>query len=428
MASKFTAGMTNFVQVLNEMWDKFAAGPFNALPLTGGTLTGPVVSGARITADSLAATTFISAGPIGTGVSSSIRAANSGTPGVAGTFYEVGSYGVASVGTSVWAGRMYWSTCGGFGSAYSAGYRMVLRAFDVSTQPQYGTDLLMIQGDGRVSVPGFVTVGAVSSTFLNVGYNTIYRDVVPTEVLLRMGRTQEPGSRTLVVWAAVDDKLWSPTPCVLWIGAQANGRSISAAGTFNASGADYAEYMVKSSACATVAPGQIIGIDANGQITDHWGQAVAFAVKSTDPCMVGGDRWGQHLGERPEAVTRILATTRPVLVSEATAEREAEYRDELVPGETDAEWAARQAPGLAFDAALEAARQTVDRIAFAGQVPVNVQGATPGQYIVPVQAGEGIAGVAIDEDDMTFKQYLRTLGKVIAIEEDGRARIIVKVA
>ena len=34
--------------------------------------------------------------------------------------------------------------------------------------------------------------------------------------------------------------------------------------------------------------------------------------------------------------------------------------------------------------AQEAARQTVDRIAFAGQVPVNVTGATPGQYIIPV--------------------------------------------
>ena len=40
MASKFTAGMKNFVEVLNQMWDAFAAGPYNALPLTGGTLTG----------------------------------------------------------------------------------------------------------------------------------------------------------------------------------------------------------------------------------------------------------------------------------------------------------------------------------------------------------------------------------------------------
>uniref|UniRef100_UPI001C56A65C hypothetical protein n=1 Tax=Janthinobacterium sp. UMAB-56 TaxID=1365361 RepID=UPI001C56A65C len=101
-------------------------------------------------------------------------------------------------------------------------------------------------------------------------------------------------------------------------------------------------------------------------------------------------------------------------------------------GDTDVEWAAKEAAhagALAtFEAELEQLRQTVDRIAFAGQVPVNVVGATPGQHIVPVQDGDGIAGMAMDEDGMTLKQYMRSIGKVISIEEDGRARIIVKVA
>ena len=74
------------------------------------------------------------------------------------------------------------------------------------------------------------------------------------------------------------------------------------------------------------------------------------------------------------------------------------------------------------------ARQQVDRIAFCGQVPVNVLDATPGHYIVPVQKGEGIGGLAVREDDMTFKLYQRAIGKVIAIEDDGRARVVVKVA
>lgn len=110
------------------------------------------------------------------------------------------------------------------------------------------------------------------------------------------------------------------------------------------------------------------------------------------------------------------------------AAKAAEYREEVIPGDTDEEWAAKQAPGLAFDAALEAARQTVDRIAFSGQVPCNVHGATPGQYLVPVQAGEGIGAIAVHEDDLSLKQYMRAIGKVIAIEDDGRARIVVKVA
>jgi hypothetical protein len=79
-----------------------------------------------------------------------------------------------------------------------------------------------------------------------------------------------------------------------------------------------------------------------------------------------------------------------------------------------------------FDAQLEEQRQKMDRIAFAGQVPVNVTGATPGQYIVPANESGSIKGIAISNP--TFEQYQVAIGKVIAIEQDGRARIIVKVA
>ena len=226
------------------------------------------------------------------------------------------------------------------------------------------------------------------------------------------------------------------------------GRSINAGGTINASGADYAEYMHKASGCRTVKPGQIVGIDAHGQITDKWVDAITFAVKSTDPCMVGGDRWSEHLGNRPEPVERIMPYTRPVLIAEATPEipaefqevdgevievtpsipaKEAEYIDEEVPGDSDEEWEAKQAPLKAFDAALERVRESVDRIAFCGQVPVNVINAVPGQYIVPTQDGDGICGLPIHEADITFTQYQRAIGKVIALEDDGRARIVVKV-
>lgn len=40
MANKFFPRMPNLVEVLNQMWNAFAAGPFNALPLIGGVLTG----------------------------------------------------------------------------------------------------------------------------------------------------------------------------------------------------------------------------------------------------------------------------------------------------------------------------------------------------------------------------------------------------
>jgi hypothetical protein len=168
-------------------------------------------------------------------------------------------------------------------------------------------------------------------------------------------------------------------------------RSINAAGTINASGADYAEYMTKAGDF-TIAKGDVVGVDAQGKLTNVFADAVSFVVKSTDPSYVGGDVWGNE---------EALGLTRPT--SEST-----------------------QAEKDAFDFALEAARQRVDRIAFAGQVPVNVVGATAGQYIIPVNNNGAIKGEAVSNP--IFEQYQISVGKVISIESDGRARIIVKVA
>jgi hypothetical protein len=178
-------------------------------------------------------------------------------------------------------------------------------------------------------------------------------------------------------------------------------RSINASGTINASGADYAEYMVKDGNF-TVAKGDVVGINAQGKLTNVFADAISFIVKSTDPSYVGGDSWGtaESIG--------VICPEQPN--TDATDEEKAQY----------------EADKAVFDAALEAARQTVDRVAFAGQVPVNVTGATAGQYIVPINDNGSIKGQAVSNP--TFEQYQSAVGKVIAIEADGRARIIVKVA
>ena len=155
----------------------------------------------------------------------------------------------------------------------------------------------------------------------------------------------------------------------------ATNRSINATGTVNASGSDYAEYMTKYGDFV-VAKGDVVGIDANGKLTNVFADAVSFIVKSTDPSFVGGDGWGSDFDDNSEE--------------------------------------------------LETARQLVDRVAFAGQVPVNVINATAGQYIIPVNHNGAIKGEAVSNP--TFEQYQQAVGKVIAIEADGRARIIVKVA
>jgi hypothetical protein len=152
-------------------------------------------------------------------------------------------------------------------------------------------------------------------------------------------------------------------------------RSISAAGTINAAGLDYAEYMTKAGDF-TIAKGDVVGINAEGKLTNVFDDAVSFCVKSTNPSYVGGDVWGRGYDNDPDG--------------------------------------------------LEAARHCVDRIAFAGQVPVNVIGATPGQFIIPINDNGEIKGEAVSNP--TFEQYQLAVGKVIAVDVDGRARIIVKIA
>ena len=170
-----------------------------------------------------------------------------------------------------------------------------------------------------------------------------------------------------------DAEGWNGAQTSLYVGkVNGTGRSINAGGTVNASGTDYAEYMTKDGDFV-IAKGDVCGIDANGKLTNVYANAVAFVVKSTDPSYVGGDSWGAGITDPVE---------------------------------------------------LEAAREKVDRIAFCGQTPVNVLGATPGQYIVPANDNGAIKGEAVSNP--TFEQYQAAVGKVIAIEDDGRARILVK--
>jgi hypothetical protein len=150
------------------------------------------------------------------------------------------------------------------------------------------------------------------------------------------------------------------------------GRSINASGTINAMGLDYAEYMTKA-VSENIAKGDIIGVDANGLLTNIYADAISFVVKSTDPSYVGGDKWGANLK----------------------------------------------------GAELETARQKVDRVAFSGQVPCNVLNAQVGDYIIPINVNGKIKGEAVTNP--TFEQYQISVGKVWKIMEDGRAWIAIKI-
>ena len=189
----------------------------------------------------------------------------------------------------------------------------------------------------------------------------------------------------------------------------ASGRSISAAGTINASGADYAEYHeVIEPLWGEVSKGDILGFDADGLLTDRFADVRSrFVIKSTEPNLVGGDIWGSE---------------------EALCER---YDLEPVghkpenPEEMDA-WKARRD---AMEKAYEQERIKYDRIAKAGYVPVNIQATADdiGKYLVPVQGEEGaITAQLIDPNKINMRQYVAAIGVVIGIYSDGRPKVEVK--
>jgi hypothetical protein len=223
----------------------------------------------------------------------------------------------------------------------------------------------------RITSGGLFLVNIDTSTSYGDGHR-IYRNVSEGGFILSV----DGGGEYAALFQDVTSGGYSTAAAGIWVGKNSsNSRSINAGGTVNASGADYAEYMEKAGEFF-IAKGDVCGIDANGKLTNVYANAVAFVVKSTNPSYVGGDSWGAGYKDDPEG--------------------------------------------------LEAARQKVDRIAFSGQVPVNVLGAMPGQYIVPGNDNGAIKGVAVSNP--SFEQYQTAVGKVIAIEDDGRARIIVKIA
>jgi len=433
MASKFLPGMKNVLEVLNQMWDAFAAGPYNALPLSGGTMTGPLAALDQVfvTADDFATRTVLVpppalAGNVAGRVNTALRL---GVVGQAQVAYS----GRFTVGTS-------FAELGGGGQA---AYSLHVRASDDAGGPATG-DLLKLTGQGIMYAP-VLKAGSHDSS---LQYHCISRTGQQGAPILYVGLDVDSPSIAMQVAGVYD---WATPAAVMHVGTNTvTRRSIAVGGTVSTGGNDYAEYFFKCLRCGLIMSGQIVGITADNSITDRWADAVMFAIKSTAPSFVGGDTWANGAGPRPlpQAGPVPAPPPRRADVIEQRAlpgTNPPEYQEVVTPGDTDAEWAAKQAAYAAalaahdaavrqdaeamaaFDAALEVERQKVDRIAIAGRVPVNVLDAQPGDYIVPVQDGDGIKGIPVRQADLSHLQYLQAVGRVISIEPDGRAYVMVKV-
>lgn len=356
---------------------------------------------------------------------------NAGGSGVAGTAIHFGYPGATTYGSRiVGAGDPTLSLSGytAFETGINGGYAEKMRitgrgSLLLGTQGDNGTDKLQVIGTASFDTP----TSTQGTRVFQVGLNS--------------------GERSLILFAG--DGVMSGWPgTVLSVAKNSGtGRGIDTTGTVNTAGNDYAEYMFKCFLCGLILKGQIVGITADNTITDKWADAVMFAIKSTEPSFVGGDTWRSLLGPRPLPMAGLEPSvpirTYDVYSPDPLAPEEG--MSILYPGDTDEEWEARLANYTSalskwgrtveldrvamadFDTKLEEVRARVDRIAIAGRVPVNVYGAQPGDYIVPVQDGEGISAKPVSMDDMTMSQYFEAVGRVVSIQEDGRAYVMVKV-
>jgi hypothetical protein len=238
----------------------------------------------------------------------------------------------------------------------------------------------------RLNASGYLFIGATT----NSGFASAHRIKGPTSTENQDIISIDGGIEYSGLFKAVSGANYSGATTAIIIGRNSSSlRSINAGGTINASGTDYAEYMLKATTDA-ITKGDIVGVNSQGKLTNIFEDSVSFVVKSTDPSYVGGDTWGSvdNIGK---------------LSPEATEEEKEEY-----------------------EAKLETERAKVDRIAFSGQVPCNVTGATVGDYIVPIELENGkIGGQAVSNP--TLEQYRISVGKVWKIMEDGRAWIAVKI-
>ncbi|WP_347139426.1 metallophosphoesterase [Paracoccus sp. SSK6] len=254
---------------------------------------------------------------------------------------------------------------------------------------------------------------------------------------------------------------WNSAFAIMGIGRTAAGRSINAGGTINASGADYAEYReVKPHLYGAVTKGAMLGVAADGLLTDRWSKVVGRVFfKSTNPNLVGNDGWGtedalfikygvEPVGEEPviEAMPPFRFPDGPdlpegPLTPEQEAalliyneEREAalaEWKAELAMRETQVEEAraARERRRAIMADVLEQERIKYDRIAFCGVVPTLINATTEdvGKYVVPIEGPEdGIACKLVPKAELTLADYIDSCGIVDTVE-GSRTFVLIKV-
>ena len=350
----------------------------------------------------------------------------------------------------------------GYGNSYANGVQMTYDGVgsagvwvDSAGKLNFGVD----GASGTTSRMALDASGNLLVGTANGANHCLWKNVSDGTLMLDIAKTAGvPTARFYTCSAAVDPSA-AGANLLIWRDATTS-RSINAAGTINQSGADYAEYEHNNG--TKFAKGQIVGFKEDGTLTDVYADAIRFGVKSTNPGLVGGDAWGtdKQVGKRPEEPqfaapeyqgpqdpgTAPIEPVQQSLPEDASNEDKAQASDDFAAAhaawvtasaayeklayeyraaQQDHEARVEIAKNLfdtatypeyqraltAFEARLEAERQTVDRIAYCGKVPVAVYGASPGGYIIADKDHDGkIIGKFVADPD--FAQYKKAMGRV----------------
>lgn len=230
----------------------------------------------------------------------------------------------------------------------------------------------------------------ISSSGSNIGCSVFGKSATPAGVIDIYASTNTPGANDILTGRQNNGTVHfysgntngatsgeSGTAAIFKFTKDSNtGRSINAAGTINASGADYAEYIEKENPNDFFDKGEVCGVNAEGKLSKSYSRSHSFVVKSTDPAYVGGDKWG------PRGIPD--------------------------KGETWTE----------FDLMIEEERKKWDRIAFCGQVPcLHHNKANPGQWVVAMRnEDDTIAAIPMDRSVVNFDVFLtNVVGKVWSV-------------
>lgn len=175
--------------------------------------------------------------------------------------------------------------------------------------------------------------------------------------------------------------------------------------------------MAVKAACEGLAKDDVSAREA--VMAAHWTPDVQQAASEIE-AMRARRRQAQEIADWDWHAAFLQFEHDAALHAEAVSQARDRFERDAIPT-----WAAAM---TAWSEAMNVARAPFDRIAYCGKVPVNVTGATPGQYLVPVADPDGgIAARLVDPADMTPFDLLARLGRVRRVLPDGRAEIVVSV-